>query len=387
MNKKLLAAAIGLAIAAPAFAQSSNVTLYGRINTSLENDTTTGARSAALLRSNASRLGVRGTEDLGSGLKGVFGIETTFASDSGTGGLGGALRNAYVGLATPAGTIALGRLDVAAPGGAPAYTAFSSVWTDVNHDNGTTGLTQTNGIGTFAGAGTAHPADRALFGIRTRSGNAFSYVAPEFVKGLAIHARYAMTGTDNATLINNTPAGSSNAYENDLRDIEVAAVYKTGGLAVTGAFTDTRIKQTAANQNNVDYRYQLGAGYDFGVVKLGGLYARTRYEQVTAGNKENANEYGVSLAAPIGANTVIFNYAGRQLQGREDAAAGNLGRDRVFQLGYHYNFSTRTRAYAFYQNRDFNTSSNVEPVSGAAAASLTTTTAIKTFGVGVRHNF
>jgi predicted porin len=389
MNKKLLAAAIGVAIAAPAFAQSSNVTLYGRLNTSLENDTSSGARSATLMRSNQSRLGVKGTEDLGSGLKGVFGIETQLNSDSGSGGLGNALRNAYVGLgSTAAGTLAIGRLDVGAPGGAPAYSSFASVWTDINHDNGSTGLTQTDGltnVGSALSTNNSLPTNRALFGIRTRASNAVSYATPQFFPGLQVHARYSMNGTDNNNLASNT-ATPANPYEQDQREFELAALYKTGGLSLTGAYTDAHIKDTGALLNNVNNRWQLGAGYDFGFVKLGGLFARTSYDQVTPGFRDNANEAGVSLAAPFGPHQVILNYAQRQLQGREIVAAGTQGRDRVWQLGYHYNFSARTRAYAFYQNRDANTGSSVEAPAASISSPLVTAT-VKTFGVGVRHNF
>jgi len=102
MNKKLIAIAIGAALSGSAFAQSSNVTLYGRINTAIESNTIGGQSnqlngSETSMRNYSSRLGVRGVEDLGGGLKGVFGIETGLSSDTGASGLGGSLRNSYVG--------------------------------------------------------------------------------------------------------------------------------------------------------------------------------------------------------------------------------------------------------------------------------------------------
>ena len=83
MNKKLLAAAVGVALAAPAFAQSSNVTLYGRINTVVESARIGSFGSEVAMKNHSSRLGVRGVEDLGGGLKAVFGIEAGLASDTG----------------------------------------------------------------------------------------------------------------------------------------------------------------------------------------------------------------------------------------------------------------------------------------------------------------
>ncbi|WP_153062156.1 porin, partial [Escherichia coli] len=73
MKKIVLAAALA-ALAIPAFAQSS-VTLWGRINTSVESQKTGSADRVVKLQNNSSRLGVRGTEDLGGGLKAAFNLE------------------------------------------------------------------------------------------------------------------------------------------------------------------------------------------------------------------------------------------------------------------------------------------------------------------------
>lgn len=82
MKKIVLAAALA-ALAIPAFAQSS-VTLWGRINTSVESQKTGSADRVVKLQNNSSRLGVRGTEDLGGGLKAAFNLEHGFNSDTGS---------------------------------------------------------------------------------------------------------------------------------------------------------------------------------------------------------------------------------------------------------------------------------------------------------------
>src|SRR3990170_4342993 len=86
MKRKLLAVLVASALAAPvaALAQASNVQIYGRANLGLDNYSATGstAGAAADLKSRsrvfdtASRLGVRGTENLGGGLKALFAIES-----------------------------------------------------------------------------------------------------------------------------------------------------------------------------------------------------------------------------------------------------------------------------------------------------------------------
>jgi predicted porin len=89
MNKKLIALAVAGACVAPAaMAQTANpVTLYGRIYATFENVQATGGTGADVTSRNrvndqASYLGVRGTEDLGGGLKAVFQLETGFAPDA-----------------------------------------------------------------------------------------------------------------------------------------------------------------------------------------------------------------------------------------------------------------------------------------------------------------
>ena len=95
----------------------SNVTIYGLLDASVEHLTNVGAtggsvtRSPGLTGSVPSRLGFRGSEDLGGGLKAVFTLESGFGVDSGTLNQGGRFfgRQAYVGLAGDWGTLTLGR--------------------------------------------------------------------------------------------------------------------------------------------------------------------------------------------------------------------------------------------------------------------------------------
>jgi predicted porin len=95
MNKKLMAVAVAGALAAPAmaFAQASNVQIYGRVNTGFDNYRSTGSAAAATDQKSryrvfdfGSRLGFRGVENLGGGLSAVFLIESGFNADQGVSG-------------------------------------------------------------------------------------------------------------------------------------------------------------------------------------------------------------------------------------------------------------------------------------------------------------
>jgi predicted porin len=80
MKRTLIAAAAVLA-AGTAFAQSS-VQIYGRVNTSVERQKL-GDVTTTVMQNNASRWGLRGSEDMGGGLKGLFVLESGFNSDNG----------------------------------------------------------------------------------------------------------------------------------------------------------------------------------------------------------------------------------------------------------------------------------------------------------------
>ncbi|MGO4813406.1 porin [Cupriavidus sp. 2MCAB6] len=113
-HRRLVAA---LFAAAPVLAWSQSVTTYGVIDTGVEYVNNVGPSGNSLVRMPAltgtvpSRWGLRGSEDLGGGLKSIFVLESGFAPDSGTANQGGRLfgRQALVGLSGEWGQLSLGR--------------------------------------------------------------------------------------------------------------------------------------------------------------------------------------------------------------------------------------------------------------------------------------
>ncbi|HJV85406.1 MAG TPA: porin [Noviherbaspirillum sp.] len=119
MKSKLILAGflVGVLCQAQAQARSDSVAIYGLIDSGVEHVTNVGPTRDGLTRvptitgSLPSRIGFRGTEDLGGGLKAVFTLENGFGPDNGTAGQGGRLfgRQAFVGLSGSWGTVSLGR--------------------------------------------------------------------------------------------------------------------------------------------------------------------------------------------------------------------------------------------------------------------------------------
>ena len=176
MKKTLIAMAALGAMAGVAHAQSS-VTLYGLVDayigqTSSQVDSTIPASRVAKLKQNVvngngqnnSRWGMRGTEDLGGGMKGLFVLEGGFQPDTGAfqiiSNQGGALfgRQAWVGLSGGFGTVGLGRQY-------PAYDDLRAATNMVYDSNFAT-------TGTVWGTG--------LRDYQNRSSNAIRYTSPDF---------------------------------------------------------------------------------------------------------------------------------------------------------------------------------------------------------------
>lgn len=120
---------VAAAVAAPAFAQSS-VTLYGRFNTTIENQKTNEGSRIWAVNNNASRIGFKGVEDMGGGMKASFNLEHGFGSDNGAAAGTFWGREAWVQLAGSFGAVRLGRQMP------ESYFATADYISMHNHDTG-----------------------------------------------------------------------------------------------------------------------------------------------------------------------------------------------------------------------------------------------------------
>jgi predicted porin len=185
MNKKLMALAVASAVAAPAaFAQTSNVQIYGRASLGLDHyqakgSPTAGGEMDGRLRvfDNSSRVGLRGTEALGGGLSAIFQIETGVNIDNGSNtGQGGqpngssgfwASRDSFVGLDSNFGRFTFGRQSIYWANGINNQTGANYIFGDLPWGDGTFG-------GSRMGRGTGG------IGAVSRQSNTFAYTTPTF---------------------------------------------------------------------------------------------------------------------------------------------------------------------------------------------------------------
>ena len=356
MNKKLVAVAVAGVLAAPlaAQAQTANVTLYGRLNLTLEYIDANGSNpSVQRLSSNSSRLGVRGTESLGGGLNAIFQIESSISGDAGGGTLAG--RDTFVGLQGSWGTVRFGNFlapyDDMHPifGNVPTYTtsilSTASIWAQ----------------GTSA---------KAAGGFDARLGNSLRYDTPN-IAGFVGSAQISLDSENGAT---------------DPFVLSVGGVYNNGPFTLGVAFEGN--KDVRANGLD-DKAFTVTGAWNFGIVRIAGVYERLDYDTPTGGLKRDF--YGVSATAPIGPGTVYAFYGhaedgkggGSRVAGL--ASGANTGADQ-FSISYTHTLSKRTQVYAGYHGLDNDANAaynyNINPYSPAANGMR-----LNGFVVGMIHLF
>jgi len=279
MNKKLLAIAILGSFGVAAHAQSS-VTLYGVIDAGVSyvnHSKNAAGGSDKLFKyddgvAQGSRWGLRGSEDLGGGLKAIFLLENGFNSGNGTLGQGSREfgRQAYVGLAKDnVGSLTLGR----------QYT-FS---TDILGNYSTGGQT-------VAGNYAYHINDLDQL-TSSRIDNAVKFTSANY-SGLTFGALYGFSNQAGAFTGSPGTSGSSSAYSFGVN-------YAAGPFGVGAAYTDIRFPSatssalpsatasTAIAGVSVpgtihDLRtFGFGGRYSLGAATMWALYTNTRFVPIT----------------------------------------------------------------------------------------------------------
>jgi predicted porin len=321
MKRSLIVAAVATVAAGASFAQSS-VTIYGRLNDSVERQKT-GDVSKSVLQNNASRIGFKGVEDLGGGLKAGFQLEHGFNADDGKQSQTAFwARQSEVFLQSAAlGTIRLGNFT------SESYYATADYVSMHNHDTGTS--------------------SDAFYQYVMRDTNKVAYRAPEFVKNLSLEA---------AVSAGEGVAGQEKAYD-------FAANYSAGDLALGAGFS----------KNKDDKQFAVRALYTVGAFTFGGYYQRAMLDSTYAGDGK-INNVRLSGMYVLGASEFHLNVG---LAGKVDGIADTDAKQAT--VAYNYNLSKRTKVYTFY--------TKVDNKAQAAYSVGKKGDDFSSFAVGVRHNF
>lgn len=358
MNKKLLAIAVASAIAAPMAANASDVTIYGKMHYSWDfidtHDAANDGTDDATGVTRASRLGFKGSEDLGDGMKAVYQIETGINGNVGS-------RNTFVGLAGGFGTVVMGRHDTPYKISTGSLDIFADTIADYN---GVVG--NVNGSIRFD----------------ERVPQTVAYITPDFSGFTGAIARVSAKVNEGAGAEESNAWSMAGMYKNG--PLFGALAYQTvndGALAFSAAGIGSA---SAVGTNDKSKAWKLGLGYDFGMAKVGFVYEKISSENKTVVDKK---DWLLNAAVPMGNNTIKFEYG----RNGDNANVNDTG-SSMWALGVDHKFSKRTSVYALYaaQNNDrlatygmYSGDSGV----GTGAANSAAGNDVTALSVGIVHNF
>lgn len=400
MQKKVIALAVAGLVSGAAFAQT-NVTIYGVADLGFVSSS--GTRAGATGNSNntgsanyngidsgiwgGSRIGFKGEEGLGNGLKAIFTLEYYIAPDlnsgvgsapttQGAGGSGSNSRQSFVGLShNKLGTLTMGR----------QYAAgfYTQVRNDAFAGASTGALAAVNGAGVHT----------MVAGNAARLNNSIVYTSPNWAGFTVVGGySYGEAGLQSSTGVSQGANGVFTTglnYANGPLNLDVAyhsrQARSTGILTtpvspaivpVAGQMTTVASVGTGDSVNE----WMVGGSYDFKVVKLFATY------QDQNDNNGNSTNEASNRAWSVGATMPVFG------NGKIHASYADLKWDRtgagssdVWALGYTHALSKRTTLYTTYTYAD--NDRNALNAAGAVGNTKFLGQSNQTFTAGINHAF
>jgi predicted porin len=367
MKKHLIAAAVAAAVAVPAAAQ---VTVYGNIDAGYgtldtdyngETGKNTDTETVNFSADSSSRLGFKGSEDLGGGLKASFSLETALGSALGTAPAATTLgsRAQWIQLASPStGTLRIGFQNSDAKDIWGAYDASG-------------GSNVVGNINTVSGK------------VFDRRVTAIKYMTPVMSGFQATASLLQNKASKDGTKDVDTGSGHELSLKYNAGALSLAASYTdldrtanavapTGLYAGSARISDENLGKAKVDAADVNTRQtNVGASYNLGVAKVFGQYAKHEaVDNLSAAKTIDADYMSFGVSAPLGKTNVFASYTTGESQKGTAAALDAKG----YIAGARYNLSKRTYAYAIVGNTELDT---------AAAKS----TEQNQFALGVNHKF
>ena len=393
MKKSLLAVAAMTAFAGAAQAQSS-VTVYGVLDVGYINQKSDGAATSATTKANnsfigssaeqTSRLGFKGTEDLGGGSSAFFTVETGLQPTNATASAWNN-RQSFVGLKkNGTGQFTLGTQYT------PVFQALAA--TDVGQTNNMVGSAvypqqsaAGNGNPGTAGFAGADGTSGTTNSMTVRTSNTIQAQSDKFA-GFSLGAAYTQNATTTTptttTETKNNYTGWGVKLDYSWQKLYVVAAMnrlKSDNLSPTTTLTTpTPAAWTGASGgvNTQDNQFYAGATYDFGILK-----AYLQYVNRKDTSTLNTNYYAKRSAQQIG----VRSYITPTIEGWASWGNGKLttfGQGRpsanfvAWQAGLNYYLSKRTNVYGIYGANNLSSAAPVNPALNTNA-----------FALGVRHTF
>ena len=337
MQKKIIALAVAAAFTVPAMAYAE-ANVYGIMHLSVDvvdDGAVTNSTSVNQLNSNRSRIGLKGSEDLGNGLSAIWQAEGTVAADTGTDGQGATGfsldRNTFLGLASAdMGTVLVGRHDTPYKIATRSLDVFAYTQADTR-DSGVNGL-----------GGMIHH--------DLRLGNVIAYISPDF-SGLTVAAAtvFAAEGTPTVPTADKkgTILSLAGMYNRD--NIYATLAYQTvkAGDAGTGdAATDGLLNGLGVATDDEAKALKLGGGYTMDQFTVNAVIEQNTFTPTVGTEAKSTNVYVGGKFAVSETDTVKLAYT---LRGEtEDGGVKQNDEASQVSIGYDHDMSKNTRVYALY---------------------------------------
>ena len=363
MKKSLLALAVLTAITGAASAQSS-VTLYGKVDLGLVLDAGGAAGKSVRISSGVtggSRLGFKGVEDLGGGMKAAFQLETGYCADSAAGQGGVAVKDSTgktIGTTTVTNFCTGSNAFMGRQAHGDLTGAFGAMSAGRQYSLGFTNLTTIDPFGTgFAGT-----SSNLIDTSNTRLNNSFQYTTPT-LGGFAASGEIAF--------------GEQTGNWQGNRETGAALTYASGPVYVGATFFD--LSNTNGN-GSARKNFELGATYDFGVVKVHALAQKGSGFPTGAANKIDVLDLLGGVTVPLAGGSLMADYINHN--DRTKFTSGGNNDSSQVAIGYIYPLSKRTSVYSSFAHIE-NKNKAAFTVGNATEAG----TGNKSFDFGVVHNF
>ena len=353
MQKKLIVVALAAAIALPmpVLADNANVTVYGAVDMAfaVTNNGTSAAGVAGTstnqVSSQVSKLGFKGSEDLGGGLSAIWQIEqqidadnTTLAASKNT----FATRNSFGGLKSDSmGTVLLGRHDT------PYKIATRKL--DVFGDS----LADNRSLMGQAGTHDARPTD------------VVAYISPA-MSGFTAAAAY-VAGAETATTSAQVKGSAwSLAGMYDAGPVYASLAYQAFDGGTLGTSSNQTLFDTTVGANNNLKAWKLGGGYTMEALQLNAVYEKTSSSIANVDTLGRTDWY-LAGKYSFGSDAVKLAYAHAGEFGATAAAKANTGASQL-ALGYDHNLSKRTTIYAQYTKLNNGTAASYKITNAGSTA-------------------
>jgi predicted porin len=374
MKKSLIALAV-LAAAGTASAQSS-VTLFGIVDATVQHIKNDGGSSVTRLTNsgyNSSRLGFRGTEDLGGGLSASFWLEAGVNNDDGQGTATNAFNQNVPGFNSSTGAnppVRLGTQGLVF--NRRSTVSLAGGWGEVRLGRDYTpqfwNLTVFDPFGTN-GIGTTQTLNSIITGATSiRASNSVGYWLPGNLGGF--YGQYMHYFGENPSGVANdgTGDGFRLGWANGPINVALAMSQTNNHTAlVNGA--DSKIKQ-----NNV------GAQWDFGILQLMGHYSWDTGPVGPGSAHEDAEGWLLGGLFPIGAGQIRLAYSEYKVK-----LPGVTPKAAKWALGYVHNLSKRTALYITYA--DVTNKNGSAQTVNSGAGNPTANSSSSGWDLGIRHSF